>query len=186
MRASYSRSRERVQRKPPSFATGSRAGGRKPRPPLYRRSIMCRARFALFFVLSLAHASVPPPADWVPARWPWTEPRSLDLLTGSPVNCVLLKTYDADFANAAAARSIVTLAVVTPAADPIAAAKSAIAAHFNGIVLEGNFPEGTAAKVRDATGGAPVVELTARSRVLLAADAAIIGTYQGVWPGIAE
>ena len=35
------------------------------------------------------------PADLVPARWNWTDPRTLDLLAGTPVNCLLLKSVDA-------------------------------------------------------------------------------------------
>jgi len=38
--------------------------------------------------------------------------------------------------------------------------------------------------VRDAAGSAPVIELTSRARMALGSKAPIIGTYQGVWPGI--
>ena len=42
----------------------------------------------MLFALMLALAA---PVDWVPARWNWTDPATLDLLQGTPVNCLLLK-----------------------------------------------------------------------------------------------
>jgi hypothetical protein len=121
-------------------------------------------------------------------RWPWTDPPSLELLSGTPINCLLLKTYPADFVAAAAGRGMVTLAVLTPGGDVVAAARRALAAKVTGIVLEGDFPEDAAAGVKQAAGNAPVIELTARSRMALGSNAPgvpILGTYQAVWPGIA-
>src|SRR5205823_13973226 len=87
-------------------------------------------------------AAAPPPADWVPVRWPWTDIQSLELLTGTPMNCLLLKSYPEAFVAAAADRGAVTLAVLTPGGDTVAAARGALRAKVNGIVLEGEFPEG--------------------------------------------
>ena len=143
---------------------------------------MCWA--LLFFAVPILRASLPAPADWVPARWPWSDAQSLDLLSGSPVNCLLLKTYPADFVAASNARNLVTLAVLTPGGDTVAMARKALAAKVAGIVLEGDFAEGTASAVRGAASGAPVIELTARNRMPLGSSAPIIGTYQGLWPGI--
>jgi hypothetical protein len=120
----------------------------------------------------------------VPARWPWQDARSLELLSGSPVNCLLLEKYSAELVAAANDRGLVTLAVLTPGADVAAEVKLALAAKVTGIVLEGDFPEGTGARVREAVGGAPVVELSARNRLALGSPGPILGTYQGVWPGI--
>jgi hypothetical protein len=39
--------------------------------------------------------------------------------------------------------------------------------------------------VKEAAGGAPVIELTARNRMALGSSAPILATYQGLWPGIA-
>ena len=64
--------------------------------------------------------------------------------------------------------------------------KAAIAAKVTGIVLEGNFADGTAANIREAVGSATMVELTARNRMQLGSNAPILGTNQGVWPGISE
>jgi len=139
---------------------------------------------ALLAFAPLLHA-IPRPADWVPVRWPWSSLESLDLLRGTPINCVLLRTYPEDLVAAANGRGLVTLAVLTPSADLVASARRALAAKVTGLVLEGDFPEGAAASVREAAAGAPVIELTARNRLALGSTAAVIGTYQGVWPGIA-
>ena len=139
---------------------------------------------ALMGLLPLLHAAVPQPADWVPVRWPWSEAPSLELLAGTPINCLLLRNYSGDLVSAAAGRGIVTLAVIAPGGDVVAAVRRALAARVTGIVLEGDFPEGAAAGVREAAAGAPVVELTARHRLPLGGNAPILGTYQGVWPGI--
>src|SRR5205809_1508511 len=118
----------------------------------------------MLFALMLALAA---PADWVPARWNWTDPATLDLLQGTPVNCLLLKWNPAQalstFAGRAAERRIATLAVIEPKGDTIEQARQAIRAKLTGIVLEGDFPEGAADRVRDALADskAVVVELTA-------------------------
>ena len=125
------------------------------------------------------------PADWVPARWPWSDAASLDLLTGGPVNCLLVRPATAEFAAAAANRGLATLAVVVPGDDAAETARRALAAKVTGIALEGDFPEAAVAAVRQAAGGAPVVELAARNRMLLNSGAPILATYQGVWPGMA-
>jgi hypothetical protein len=141
---------------------------------------------AVLGFLPLLCASAPQPADWVPMRWPWSDPASLELLSGTPINCLLLKTVLPDFVQAAAARGVVTLAVIAPGGDVAAAARRAIAAaKVAGIVIDGDLPEGAAAAVREAAGGAPVIELTSRNRMALGSGAPILGTYQGVWPGIA-
>jgi hypothetical protein len=139
---------------------------------------------ALFF-LPLAWSAAPQPADWVPVRWPWQDAKSLELLSGTPVNCLLLKTYPAEFVAAATGRGLVTLAVLSPGGDTVAAARQALAAKVTGIVLEGDFAEGAATAVGEAIGGAPLIELVARNRMRLDSTAAIMGTWQGVWPGVA-
>jgi hypothetical protein len=146
------------------------------------------ARSLRWLVLVLAFpllASVPP-AAWVPARWSSTNPQSLELLAGTPINCLLLDSYTPEFAARAAERGVISLAVLKPGADPAAPARTAIRSGMQGIVLEGDFPRGTAARVRDALADshAMVIELTARARMPLGGGDPIVGTYQGVWPGI--
>jgi hypothetical protein len=127
-----------------------------------------------------------PPADWVPARWNWTDVKSLDLVAGTPVNCLLLRSVDPAFAAAARDRGLIALAVISPGGDPADAARKAARARYQGVVLEGDFPKGTAARVKDALADskAVLVQLTSRSQMDLAGPDPIIGTYQGVWPGI--
>ena len=115
------------------------------------------------------------PADWVPVRWPWIGAASLELLDGTPVNCLLLRHPTAEFTAAAAARGLVTLAVVMPGEDAQAALKS----KPDGIVFEGDF------LADPAPLPVPVIELAPRYKMKLGGNAPVIGTYQGVWPGIA-
>jgi hypothetical protein len=130
------------------------------------------------------------PADWVPIRWNSTDAKTLALLANTPVNCLLLEWPAADasalagFALQAAAQGIAPVAVIRPGADTVAAARAAAAAKMAGVVLEGEFPEGTASSVRGALAGAPVIELTPRSQMKLGGSDPVIGTFQGVWAGI--
>src|ERR1019366_5476985 len=91
-------------------------------------------------------AAAPPPSAWVPVRWPWADTRSLELLAGTPVNCLLLQSPASALVAAAQARGVVALAVVTPGSDP-GEVDRALAAKVDGIVLEGEFPSGTAAVI---------------------------------------
>ena len=143
----------------------------------------------MLFALLLAMAA---PADLVPARWNWTDPATLDLLQGTPINCLLLRWNPAQaqaigaFTERAADRRIATLAILEPKDDVVSAARQAIRAKMTGIVLEGDFPESAAGQVRDALADskAVIIELTSRSRLKLGGPAPILATYQGVWPGI--
>src|SRR5579863_772863 len=143
----------------------------------------------MLFALLLALAA---PPDWVPARWNWTDPASLDLLDGTPVNCLLVewKPEQAEaistFARKAAGKQIATLAVVGPEGDFTGAARQAMRAEVTGIVLEGDFPDGAAGLVRVALADskAVIVEITARSKLKLGGTAPVLATYQGVWAGV--
>ena len=108
-------------------------------------------------LIPVLHAAIPAPADWVPARWPWADTKSLDLLDGSPVNCLILKSPSADFITAAKSRGVVVLSVTGEPDD---------------LTLTGE-------------SGLPAIHLTARNRMQLGSAAPIIGTSQGVWPGVA-
>jgi len=137
----------------------------------------------LLFLFSLrAFAS---PSEWVPMRWPWSDAQSLELLAKSPINTLLLPPAS-PLATTATARGLNAMLVVHSGADPMAAAEEVRREKLAGLVLDGDFPLQTAAKVRDAFSGTPaiVVELTTRSAMRLAGSDPIIGTWQGVWPGI--
>jgi hypothetical protein len=148
--------------------------------------VTLRAAWLAFLLAIPVLASIAPPSAWVPARWNGTDSKSLDTLSGTPINCLLVTSYTPDFVSSAAAQGIATLAVFKPGADPADPARKAIRAGLQGIVLEGDFPAGTAARVRDTLADAHgiVVELTSRARMNLGGPEPIVGTYQGVWPGI--
>jgi hypothetical protein len=85
---------------------------------------------ALLLALSLA--------DWVPARWTSDDPKSLELLAETPINCLLAEHAPAAFAAEAKQRGIAVLAVVRPGGDLAEAAKHAVKLGLDGIVLEGD------------------------------------------------
>ena len=130
--------------------------------------------------------SLAAPADWVPARWNWSDPATLDLLQGTPVNCLLLKSADRAFVSKAAERGIATLALLAPGGDTLAQARQAVRAEARGVVLEGDFEENATTQVRDlmARSGGVVIELPSRARMRFDTPDAITGTWQGLWPGI--
>jgi hypothetical protein len=143
----------------------------------------------LILALLAALPLVATPANWVPARWPWTDAQSLALLDKSSVNCLLVDAAAGNIsvlAAAAAPRNISVLAVLRPGAEVMSAARGAVRARAAGIVLEGDFPEGTGSRVADALADTktPVIELTSRNRMSLTGNAPVIGTYQGVWAGV--
>jgi hypothetical protein len=115
-------------------------------------------------------------------RWPWADTRSLELLAGTPINCLLLQTPTPELVAAIQARGAVALAVVAPGGD--GQLERALAAKVDGVVLEGEFPSGTAANIGAKNSGVAVIELTSRNRLPLGSNALVLGTYQGVWPGI--
>ena len=144
-------------------------------------------RLLLALLAALPLYSAASPATWIPARWPWTDAASLSLLDQSPINCLLVEAAPADLARLAkeaAPRHVAVLAVLRPGPDPLPAARAAVQAQASGIVLEGEFAPGTAARVADSLTATPVIELTLRSRMQLTGSAPVIGTFQGVWPGI--
>lgn len=138
----------------------------------------------MLFALLLTLAT---PIDWTPARWRWTDPQSLELLAGSPVNCLLVPwsaaPETAAFPSHATRRGIATLAVIVPGEAVVESAQAAKRAGYTGIALEGDFPDGLVERVRDST-QILVVEITSRGRLKLGGAAPIVATYQGVWPGI--
>ncbi len=127
----------------------------------------------VFCAISLAWAD-PNPANWVPARWDggplevarrgkldsrvqdaiarWYEPSTLDLLDGTPINCLLV-TFSTgtaseavqhqlvkEYARVARARSVAVLGIVYPGATVSAVAAAAVDAQLDGLVLDGEFP----------------------------------------------
>lgn len=142
-------------------------------------------KLALVALLFSSLRALASPSEWVPMRWPWADAQSLDLLAKSPVNTILLPA-NSPLAAKATARGLNAMLVLHSDADAMAAAEQVRKDKLAGLVLEGSFPPQIAAKLRDTLAGsnAIVVELTARSAMRLAGSDPIIGTFQGVWPGI--
>src|SRR5437762_13377919 len=107
------------------------------------------AAFLIF--VPLVYAAIPKPADWVPARWPWSDTKSLELLDRSPVNCLLLTSPAPEFAVAAKSRGIIVLTVSGSADD---------------LTLTGD-PD------------LPPIHLTSRARMTLGSSYLIVGTTHG-------
>lgn len=126
--------------------------------------------------------------DWVPARWVSSDPKSLDLLNQTPINCLLLERpqWNGAFAQEAAKHNVAIMAVIHPGGDPLEAARQANGLHFAGVVLEGNFEPAAAASVRRvlADSNIKLVELTTRNHMRFGAGDPVIGTFQGLWPGV--
>ena len=123
--------------------------------------------------------------DWVPARWSSNDPKSLELIAQTPINCLLVEraNWAQAFNKAAADRRIATLGVVRPGPDAVDQARKAAAIQMTGVVLEGDFDP----KVRDALSDSKIltIELPSRSRMRFdGRTSAVIGTYQGLWPGV--
>ena len=138
--------------------------------------------------MPLALAIVALLSQWIPARWHSSDPKSLELLTGTPVNCLLLERsqWDAAFISAAQERGIAVLGVVHPGAQAGADALAATQQKLNGIVLEGAIDPASRDTVRTTAqrSGQPVIELTDRRGIRLDSDDPILGAWQALWPGL--
>src|SRR4051794_40208436 len=144
-----------------------------------RRVRVCPG-FALVFCLPAVTWSATPDT-WIPARWPggpleverraaaktlpsdaalretierWYDPATLNLLDGSPVNCLLV-TWSAGanaeserhqreilkvYIDGARQRKLAILGLVYPGGDAAKIAASAAEARLDGLVLDGQFP----------------------------------------------
>jgi len=134
--------------------------------------------------LLLLAAMTPPPgvSAWIPARWYSHDPKSLELVRQTPVNCLLLERRDwaKAFLDRANEDGIVTLGVIHPGDRAQDLAHEAAALGMTGAVLEGDFPVAAMSAVERA--GILTVRLPSRAGIDL--RAALVGTNQGVWPGV--
>lgn len=140
--------------------------------------------FRLSLLLLSVSAAAAGPEEWVPARWPWSEPASLELLSGTPVNCLLVSSWSPAFVEAAAARKTAVLAVIPAEGDPVEGARRAAASGLAGVVVERDLPEAIARQMREAAPGLAAIELGPRHRMKLGGSTEVAGTSQGVWPGV--
>ncbi|MEP7366746.1 MAG: hypothetical protein ABI972_26100 [Acidobacteriota bacterium] len=137
----------------------------------------------LAFLLALAL-----PAEWVPARWQSSDPGTLDLLTGTPVNCLVVErpNWSPAFAAKAAEQGVAVLGLVRPNDDLNELPARAAAAKLQGFVFEGTFEQAALSRARAALADSKLtsVSMGPRTRMDLQAAGGIVATNQGVWPGI--
>src|SRR5579872_1110805 len=126
------------------------------------------------------------PADWVPARWGSGDPKTLDLLRGSIVNCLLLESdaWNSEFVEAANHRHLTILGLIHPGDAAVDLVRRAAGMKMTGIVLEGNFDRAGADRIRQEAANLAVIELPNRAGMRLDSDDPIVGTSQSLWPGI--
>ena len=119
-------------------------------------------------------------ASWVPMRWHSSDVKSLELLEGTPVNCLLLepREWDAGFVTAARSRRMTLVGVVRSADE----ARRAAGLKLTAVVIEGKADPAVADAARDA--GTGVILLPPRSAIRFDSGDAVIGTSQGLWPGV--
>lgn len=135
---------------------------------------------ALFLLAGAAHL--------VPARWNSSDPRSLELLANTRINCILLEQqqWDASLIKRAAERHIITLGVIHPDQNLAEYGRRASQLKLSGVVLEGDYEPALSDRLRAAVNSSkiPVIELPTRGRIRLDGHDPIAGTWQGLWPGI--
>jgi hypothetical protein len=138
----------------------------------------------LLALVVAAHDPGPAIASWIPVRWSSHDTASLDLIRGTPVNCLLIeqRDWDARFIDAASQSGIATLGVIRPGEHALESAHRAASLKLTGVVLEGDFPPGISAAI-DAT-KVQVIRLPSRSALSFDSRLPLLGTWQGVWPGV--
>ncbi len=205
---------------------------RRLAPPATRR--LLRAAVPVLLTCAMAGATPAPAeasAGWVPARWDggplelqrrashgalpasadvqrtvreWYDPRTLDLLQGTPINCLLVtwsvgadpdlertqQSLVAAYARAAQARGIVVLGIVHAPAPAAGWLEPALAAGLDGLILEGTFADGdrlaadAARLLRVKRPGAVVVVPASWSKVSASSD--IVAINDAVAPGLLD
>jgi hypothetical protein len=144
----------------------------------------------------------------------WYRPTTLDLLEGSPYNCLLLtwslggsaeaeaehRTIVAEYAGQAKNRGLAVLAVIEPGPEWLAAVEAA-SEVFDGVVLEssfpgepagaipeGEFPEGAAKQafdlLRSKNPDAFVVLMSSWELVERDERYPVTAAHSGIWPGM--
>jgi hypothetical protein len=136
----------------------------------------------------LAAALISLYADWVPARWASADPKSLELLSGTPINCLWLERpqWSSAFLEEASKRGIAAVAVIRREGDAVEATRTAAKMKFDAIVTEGDFDDYTRLIVAGtvARSKALLIESVVRARMKLDGASPILATSQGLWPGI--
>ena len=117
-----------------------------------------------------------------PARWRDAAPESLELVRGTPVDCLLVEetAWRKELFEAARQMGLLTLAVVRDGSTETAA--RALAEGAEGIAAEGPRAQGLAAWVREKK--RPLVEIVPRHELKPEGGERVIATYEGLWAGV--
>ncbi len=117
------------------------------------------------------------PGSWIPIRWWDPSAKSLDLLDGTPVNCLLLPegVRNDRLIREARRRGLTVLGLALSVEDAQRLNRSV----FDGVVLEGAF-----SATLETPGFERAIRLPLRDQVLFGSNAPVIGTSQGLWPGL--
>ncbi|HTS30848.1 MAG TPA: hypothetical protein VMH81_33480 [Bryobacteraceae bacterium] len=163
------------------------------------------------------------PDAWIPARWTggpleveyrakagnlppdrdlretiagWYDPATLDLLQGSPVNCLLV-TWSAGagdavesrqwnlvraYTAAAHRRGIAVLGMVYRGAEPDRFVPPALEIRLDGLVLEGGFTDAVRSAMPGGQASLPVIAIS-RDPAISRAALAPLAAVEGEWPG---
>lgn len=117
-----------------------------------------------------------------PARWRDPAPESLELLRGTPVNCLLVEepAWSRGLFDAARQQGLLPLAVVRGGSTEAAA--RALDAGARGIAAEGPRSEPLARWVQQRN--LPLVEILPRSELRIAPGAKVLATHEALWAGV--
>lgn len=126
--------------------------------------------------------ALPAVEECTPARWRDPAPEALELLRGTPVNCLLAEepAWRAELVAKAHAAGMLVLAAV-PSRD-LAAARRAAEAGVDGIAAEGPRSAEMAAWAREH--GKILVEIVPRAELRFDAGQKVIATQEGLWAGV--
>jgi hypothetical protein len=121
-------------------------------------------------------------AGWaalVPARWNSGDPRSLEAVKGTSVNCILVESrhWNPALLRAAKRLHVAVFGVIRADEDIAEQSRKALALKFDAVVLDGDHDAAPIA-------GLPVVELASRGRMRLDSAAPIVCARDALWPGI--
>jgi hypothetical protein len=123
-------------------------------------------------------------ADWVPVRWPSGDVKSLELLQGTPVNCILVEpaSWSKEFSATAIKQGLDVLGIVKSSSGALDAARRAKDLGLSGVSLEGDADD----TLRKALADSKIrfIEIGLRMRMRMDGPSLVSATNQGVWAGI--
>ncbi len=120
--------------------------------------------------------------DCTPARWRDPAPESLELIRGTPVNCLLVEetAWRKGLLDAAREMGLLTLAVVR--GGSVEAAERAVSLGAEGIAAQGPRAAALVAWVQERK--RTLVEIVPRHELQFERGTAVIATYEGLWAGV--